>query len=417
MANYVGQYNGSTTPIDSNTSGTLPGIPGAPGKDGKDGKDGFSPTISIQDIPGGHSLIITDVYGTKKVDVMDGEPGLPGKDGTNGFSPVVSVEDIPGGHQVTITDVDGPHIFSVMDGISDDGESTPGEPGESAGFGEVTATVDDGVGIPEVTVTTSGPNTAKNFSFQFKNLKGETGAKGAKGTKGDVGEQGEPGVSAGFGTVTASIGDGVGTPSVTVETSGTNEEKNFHFRFENLKGEQGEPGEPKKIGDTLVDNDGIVDVKVPFNGLVSRDEFNKVDPEKQNHGIWIVNDPDRGTGGGVFSEEIYSTEERVIGTWIDGKPLYRRTFITTSPNELNKSTVLSITVDNAKEIINLSGFITIKGSAARYPLNVAGIVSTWMSSQIGKVAQSIQNDANLNCTETITLEYTKTTDQATINIM
>lgn len=27
------------------------------------------------------------------------------------------------------------------------------------------------------------------------------------------------------------------------------------------------------------------------------------------------------------SEEVYSTEEQVIGTWIDGKPLYRKTIV------------------------------------------------------------------------------------------
>ena len=29
-------------------------------------------------------------------------------------------------------------------------------------------------------------------------------------------------------------------------------------------------------------------------------------------------------GGGSGSENVYSTEETVIGTWIDGKPIYRR---------------------------------------------------------------------------------------------
>lgn len=36
--------------------------------------------------------------------------------GADGFSPTVTVEEIPGGHRVTITDADGPHVFDVMDG-------------------------------------------------------------------------------------------------------------------------------------------------------------------------------------------------------------------------------------------------------------------------------------------------------------
>lgn len=54
--------------------------------------------------------------------------------------------------------------------------SSVGPAGTSAGFGEVTASVDGGVGTPSVEVTTSGPNTAKNFAFAFHNLKGQDGS-------------------------------------------------------------------------------------------------------------------------------------------------------------------------------------------------------------------------------------------------
>ena len=47
--------------------------------------------------------------------------------------------------------------------------------GDAAGFGTVSATVDSNTGTPSVTVTTSGPDTAKNMSFEFHNLKGTDG--------------------------------------------------------------------------------------------------------------------------------------------------------------------------------------------------------------------------------------------------
>lgn len=61
-----------------------------------------------------------------------------------------------------------------------------GPAGVSAGFGTPTATVDANTGTPSVTVSASGPDTAKVFAFAFKNL---------KGAKGDPGDQGPAGTS------------------------------------------------------------------------------------------------------------------------------------------------------------------------------------------------------------------------------
>lgn len=68
--------------------------------------------------------------------------------------------------------------------------------GTAAGFGDPVATVDGNTGTPSVEVTASGPDTAKVFTFTFKNLKGakgDAGATGSQGPKGDTGPQGEKG--------------------------------------------------------------------------------------------------------------------------------------------------------------------------------------------------------------------------------
>ena len=111
--------------------------------------------------------------GTSWIDlgaILQGPQGEPGEDGV---SPVVTITAITGGHEVTITDEDHPtgQTFNVMDGEE-------GTPGTAAGFGTPTATVNSSVGTPSVTVTASGPDTAKVFSFAFSNLKGEPGSGG-----------------------------------------------------------------------------------------------------------------------------------------------------------------------------------------------------------------------------------------------
>lgn len=58
-----------------------------------------------------------------------------------------------------------------------------GDTGSPAGFGSITATVDDTVGTPAVSVQSDGPNTAKNIAFNFSGLKGEKGDPGQAGTE------------------------------------------------------------------------------------------------------------------------------------------------------------------------------------------------------------------------------------------
>jgi len=97
------------------------------------------------------------------------------------------------------------------------------------GFAQVNATVGMDVGTPTVQVTYQNGV----LSFAFDNLKGHDGLNGEDGI------DGEP---AGFGEVQAMVDNNVGTPSVEVTTDGPNTAKNFYFDFHNLKGIQGDTG-------------------------------------------------------------------------------------------------------------------------------------------------------------------------------
>lgn len=70
-----------------------------------------------------------------------------------------------------------------------------GATGAAAGFGTPTISVSNTTGTPSATVTTTGPDTAKVFSFQFSGIKGETGAQGPQGVQGPQGAPGQDGTS------------------------------------------------------------------------------------------------------------------------------------------------------------------------------------------------------------------------------
>ena len=62
--------------------------------------------------------------------------------------------------------------FPFVSKTGDKGEK--GDTGAPAGFATPSVSVDKNVGTPTATVTASGPNTAKQFAFAFKNLRGAT---------------------------------------------------------------------------------------------------------------------------------------------------------------------------------------------------------------------------------------------------
>lgn len=229
-----------------------------------DGSDGVSPSIEVSDITGGHRISITDLSGTKTVDVMNGTNGSPGKDGA---SPTVTVSPLDGGHRIAITDLSGTKTVDVMNGAV----GKTGDPGR--GIISVVRTAGTGAAgtVDTYTITYSDDTTSTFTVYNGANGKDGTGGTGGggtgadgedgatfipyvdangnlswsndkglanpdtvniKGIKGDTGSPGRDGVSAthSWNGTTLTVNSASGTSSA------------------NLKGDKGDDGSPGKDG-------------------------------------------------------------------------------------------------------------------------------------------------------------------------
>ena len=111
---------------------------------------------------------------------------------------------------------------------------------------------------------------------------------------------------------------------------------------------------------------------------------------KYNGSVWVNGD----------NLHEYSTEEKVVGKWIDGKPIYERVFI-----DLNVSLAtpgwhyVNVTIDNCKYIIDSFGLFYENFQCFK-PYGI------WNNNnQLWWRNNNVNNTIN-----TIVVQYTKTTD-------
>lgn len=107
--------------------------------------------------------------------------------------------------------------------------------------------------------------------------------------------------------------------------------------------------------------------------------------------------------------EIYSTEEQVIGKWIDGKPLYRKVINCGSlPNNTQK--IIQHNIENIDFIISCLGYaMTSTGSGVALP-SYNGIINTNLYATTQQIGIITTGDRSSFVKSYVVLEYTKTTD-------
>ena len=126
--------------------------------------------------------------------------------------------------------------------------------------------------------------------------------------------------------------------------------------------------------------------------------------------LTTINNLPETSGNG--SSNIYSTTERRVGTWIDGKPIYRKVVIIDSIGS-NVNLSIPYNIDDVDTIwLNESAsFIKSENEtlSSNWLLSADDYMRTWVNKFLGTIRYKTPADLSA-FTGYITLEYTKTTD-------
>ena len=109
----------------------------------------------------------------------------------------------------------------------------------------------------------------------------------------------------------------------------------------------------------------------------------------------------------------YSTEEKVVGTWIDGKPLYQKTVLCSYASSVTEGT--DVSQATAHNISDIDSFVYIEinndsNQSTWGDENATRFVSAWFNATNIYLRTNRSNKAGT--TAYVTVRYTKTTDTA-----
>lgn len=145
------------------------------------------------------------------------------------------------------------------------------------------------------------------------------------------------------------------------------------------------------------------DREVSGSGIypISTGDVLKLDFGTAPETMWFV--PLKETGSSSSGGHNYSTNEQVIGTWIDGKPIYEITYELATPFTINSTSYIhsGITPANIKSLIGMPEIIDVHGQSA--PI-VARLYSD------GEIALAALNTVYGIDLKYLIVRYTKTTD-------
>lgn len=176
------------------------------------------------------------------------------------------------------------------------------------------------------------------------------------------------------------------------------------------------PGEAGQVDDVQMNGQSIVQNKVAsFKNYVeiTQAQYDGLPASKLTDGVlYCIKD----TGiveGDKYAPIIYSLEEREVGVWTDGKPLYQRTFSGSLTPSASSDILFNINTYDIDEIIQADGYLK-KSASDFYCVQLgcylnSNFYSAWYKQGTGNFVL-YHSPASYLDTYVITVQYTKTTD-------
>ena len=135
------------------------------------------------------------------------------------------------------------------------------------------------------------------------------------------------------------------------------------------------------------------------------DTYRLVNLDVTQESSWVK----EGSSGGGGGSMNYSTDEQVVGTWIDGKPLYQKTFTMTF-NVADQWIEQNHGISNLDTVVEMKGVVTDTTSPSANFYSADGYYGGTRGKCLFANGTTIQLYTNGGNKAYITMRYTKTTD-------
>ena len=172
-------------------------------------------------------------------------------------------------------------------------------------------------------------------------------------------------------------------------------------------------------GHTILDSSGTATAQesnLQFTGLSVTDDSVNEKTEVAGEGLNAESINDIAEANSTVPAVIigdannYSTSEKIVGKWIDGKPIYQKTFTGTTSATTSSDSVAG-TIANFDTLVNSNGTIFLAGTwgVNQHSLPYDNVIEYYIDTS-NQVIIHKQNEIANTKQYMVTIQYTKTTD-------